>query len=118
MVLLTLFRNRSRLKAHHFLIVGPSVVAKLAKTFGESETPKLLASFATNNQPVNGHTCSFQACLLIDMCPGFAPIAGSHSTPDLHVDFLSDETDVSVGVAHVGASRMQAGKTQLFVVYR
>ena len=47
-------RNRSRLKAQCFSIVGPSSVAKVAKTFGESEIPKLLASFATKNQPVNG----------------------------------------------------------------
>ena len=32
-----------------------NVVAKVAKTFGESEIPKLLASFATINQPVNGY---------------------------------------------------------------
>ena len=48
-------------KDHYFSIIGPISVSpprRIAKTFGESETPKLLASFATIIQPVNGYSNS------------------------------------------------------------
>ena len=55
-------------------------------------------------------------CGLIHAVIGFAPFTSSDGAPNLRVNILRNETNVTVGVAHVDSRGVQAAKAQFFII--